>query len=42
MISSPPALEAEIQISIKGGGHFLQEDCAEEFAGVILDFIAES
>jgi len=25
--------------TIKGGGHFLQEDCAEEFAKVIVDFI---
>ena len=27
--------------TIKGGGHFLQEDCAEEFAEVIVDFIAQ-
>jgi haloalkane dehalogenase len=25
--------------TIKGGGHFLQEDCGEEFAGVVVDFI---
>ena len=28
--------------TIKGGGHFLQEDCAEEFAEVIVDFIAQA
>jgi haloalkane dehalogenase len=25
--------------TIKGGGHFLQEDCGQEFAEVIVDFI---
>lgn len=25
--------------TIEGGGHFLQEDCGEEFAGVIVNFI---
>jgi haloalkane dehalogenase len=25
--------------TIKGGGHFLQEDCGEELARVIVDFI---
>lgn len=28
--------------TIKGGGHFLQEDCAEVFAKVIVDFIAQT
>ena len=28
--------------TIKGGGHFLQEDCAEELAEVIVDFIAQT
>jgi haloalkane dehalogenase len=28
--------------TIKGGGHFLQEDCAESFAKVIVDFIAQT
>ena len=28
--------------TIKGGGHFLQEDWAEEFAEVIVDFIAQT
>jgi haloalkane dehalogenase len=26
--------------TIKGGGHFLQEDCGEELARVTNDFIA--
>ena len=29
-------------ITIKGSGHFLQEDCGEEFAKVIVDFIAKT
>ena len=28
--------------TIKGGGHFLQEDCGEDFAEVIIDFIAHA
>jgi haloalkane dehalogenase len=28
--------------TIKDGGHFLQEDCAEKFTEVILDFIAQA
>ena len=28
--------------AIKGGGHFLQEDCGEDFAEVIVDFIAQT
>lgn len=28
--------------TIKGGGHFLQEDCSEGFAKVIVDFIAQT
>jgi haloalkane dehalogenase len=28
--------------TIKGGGHFLQEDCGEDFAKVIVDFIAHA
>jgi pimeloyl-ACP methyl ester carboxylesterase len=27
---------------IKGGGHFLQEDCGPQFAKVIVDFIAKT
>jgi len=30
------------RITIKGGGHFLQEDCGAEFAKVIVDFIART
>jgi len=29
-------------ITIEGGGHFLQEDCGEEFAGRVLEFISET
>ena len=28
--------------TIKGGGHFLQEDCVEGFSKVIVDFIAQT
>ena len=28
--------------TIQGGGHFLQEDCGEDFAKVIVDFIAQT
>jgi len=34
-----PGTKNQPHTTIKGGGHFLQEDCAEEFAGVIVDFI---
>jgi haloalkane dehalogenase len=26
--------------TIVGGGHFLQEDCGEELARVVVDFVA--
>lgn len=29
-------------VTIKGAGHFLQEDKGEEFARVIVDFIAKT
>jgi haloalkane dehalogenase len=28
--------------TIVGGGHFLQEDCGEELARVVLDFVRSS
>ena len=34
-----PGAKGQHHTTIKGGGHFLQEDCAEEFAEVIVDFI---
>jgi haloalkane dehalogenase len=34
-----PGAKDQPHTTIKGGGHFLQEDCAEEFAEVIVDFI---
>jgi haloalkane dehalogenase len=34
-----PGAKGQPHTTIKGGGHFLQEDCAEEFAKVIVDFI---
>jgi haloalkane dehalogenase len=37
-----PGAEGQPHTAIKGGGHFLQEDCAEEFAEVIVDFIAQT
>jgi haloalkane dehalogenase len=37
-----PGTEGQPHTTIKGGGHFLQEDCGPEFAEVIVDFIAET
>jgi haloalkane dehalogenase len=34
-----PGARNQPHTTIKGGGHFLQEDCAAEFAKVIVDFI---
>jgi haloalkane dehalogenase len=34
-----PGAKGQPHTTIQGGGHFLQEDCAEEFAKVIVDFI---
>lgn len=35
-----PGAKGRKHLTIEGGGHFLQEDCAEEIAGVIDAFIA--
>jgi haloalkane dehalogenase len=35
-----PGAKGQPHTTIKGGGHFLQEDCGEEFARVVVDFIA--
>ncbi len=37
-----PGAKGQPHTTIKGGGHFLQEDCAEEFAEVIVDFITQT
>jgi len=37
-----PGTEGQPHTTIKGGGHFLQEDCGPEFAEVIVDFIAKT
>jgi len=34
-----PGAKGQPHTTIKGGGHFLQEDCAEEFANVVVGFI---
>jgi haloalkane dehalogenase len=36
---SVPGAKDQPHTTIKGGGHFLQEDCPEDFANVIVDFI---
>jgi len=37
--ASVPGTQGQPHTTIKGGGHFLQEDRGEELAGVIVDFI---
>jgi haloalkane dehalogenase len=37
-----PGTKGQPHTTIKGGGHFLQEDCGEDFARVIADFIKTS
>ena len=37
-----PGAKDLVHITIKGGGHFLQEDCGEEFASNILNFISKT
>ena len=34
-----PGAKTQSHTTIKGGGHFLQEDCGEELARVVVDFI---
>lgn len=34
-----PGAQGQPHTTIKGGGHFLQEDCGEDFANVVVDFI---
>lgn len=37
-----PGAKGQPHTTIKGGGHFLQEDCGENFARVIVDFIKQA
>jgi haloalkane dehalogenase len=37
-----PGAKDQPHTIVKGGGHFLQEDCAEKFAEVIVDFIGRT
>ena len=37
-----PGAKGQPHTTIKGGGHFLQEDCGEEFARVVVDFMAKA
>lgn len=34
-----PGTRGQTHTTIEGGGHFLQEDCGEDFARVVVDFI---
>ena len=34
-----PGAKGQPHTTIKGGGHFLQEDCGEELAGVVINFM---
>ncbi|MBW1901559.1 MAG: haloalkane dehalogenase [Deltaproteobacteria bacterium] len=36
-----PGAKGQPHTTIKGGGHFLQEDCGEKFAAVVVDFISK-
>jgi haloalkane dehalogenase len=35
-----PGAQGQPHTTIEGGGHFVQEDCGPELAGIIADFIA--
>ena len=37
-----PGTKGQPHATIKGGGHFLQEDCGPAFAKVVVDFIAQT
>ena len=37
-----PGARGQAHTTIQGGGHFLQEDCGEEFARVVVDFITRT
>jgi haloalkane dehalogenase len=35
-----PGARGQAHVTVKGGGHFVQEDCGEELAGIVVGFIA--
>ena len=37
-----PGTKDQAHITIKGGGHFLQEDCGAEFSTMIVNFISQN
>ncbi len=37
-----PGAKGQAHTTIQGGGHFLQEDCGEEFARVVVDFMKKT
>jgi haloalkane dehalogenase len=37
-----PGTRGQAHVTVKGGGHFVQEDCGEELAEIVLKFIAAS
>ncbi len=37
-----PGAKGQPHTTIKGGGHFLQEDCGEELAGIVVNFMQET
>lgn len=37
-----PGAKDQLHIAIKGGGHFLQEDCGAEFSRMIVNFISQT
>jgi len=37
-----PGAQGQPPTTIKGGGHFLQEDCGEDFAEVVVEFIRQT
>ena len=39
-LAKVPGAMGQAHTTIEGGGHFLQEDCGPELAGVVIDFIA--
>jgi haloalkane dehalogenase len=39
-VETVPGAQGQPHTTIEGGGHFVQEDCGPELAGIIADFIA--
>src|SRR6185437_4804493 len=40
MQSAVPGAKGQPHTTVAGGGHFLQEDCGEELARVVVDFLS--